>query len=76
LRVSEKSFGSTYARKIESKKSHEEQFVPISADICRYLQVSADICADIWSRQQIDRNCDVLPIVEDSIETDDGQTLN
>jgi hypothetical protein len=24
----------------------------------------------------IDRNCDVLPIVEYSIETDDGQTLN
>jgi hypothetical protein len=25
----------------------------ISTDICRYLQISADICADIWSRQQI-----------------------
>ena len=24
----------------------------------------------------IDRNCNVLPIVEYSIETDDGQTLN
>ena len=24
----------------------------------------------------IDRNCDVLPIVEYTIETDDGQTLN
>jgi hypothetical protein len=22
-------------------------------NICRYLQMSADICADIWSRQQI-----------------------
>jgi hypothetical protein len=28
------------------------------------------------SAHTIDRNCDVLPIVEYSIETDDGQTLN
>ena len=27
-------------------------------------------------KKSIDRNCDVLPIVEYSIETDDGQTLN
>ncbi len=30
----------------------------------------------VKSRINIDRNCDVLPIVEYSIETDDGQTLN
>jgi hypothetical protein len=29
-----------------------------------------------YPRKEIDRNCDVLPIVEYSIETDDGQTLN
>ena len=31
---------------------------------------------DLLFCTHIDRNCDVLPIVEYSIEADDGQTLN
>jgi hypothetical protein len=37
-----------------------------------YLESTLELLQQFY----IDRNCDVLPIVEYSIETDDGQTLN
>ncbi len=47
--------------------------------IAKILQLTPQLIAIANSKISIiaiDRNCDVLPIVEYSIETDDGQTLN
>ncbi len=43
---------------------------------CNDHIISVASVTTVLPSNQIDRNCDVLPIVEYSIETDDGQTLN